>query len=193
MFAELGSVPMNLKFEKELGYGFQGYVLQVRDANRSYALKIYRINKDQSAAVGIAIQKALGDLELAPKILAFSSGVNLLRLKHELAFEVRNIYPEFERADLKLAVLMELTDDRSLKVGRGIPNYGRSARANLLAQAREINDILKQLNIYPMDLDAVIEPEGMRLKLIDLTSYRMGPMDELCRGRLEDLVYRSQP
>ena len=156
---------------RPLGHGITAAVYEVRWKNKNYALKVFDHQHSSSLLARkklektIVIHQHLGKLGLAPKVIGVSYD---LKVKSHLISKSLGSF----------GYLMELTSSDNLKAVRYTERIQVSpkVRAQLLADADRFEKILTFLSIDPIDMDAVVTPQG-HLLLLDLSMYLREPFD----------------
>jgi hypothetical protein len=172
--SELQTSAEGMVVEDFLGAGVDSFALKIRRNNRLYALKIHIATDPYEVAPTVSIQNHLAQVGLAPLVFGVLSANEIQKLERS--------YPEifnrgFLTAEDKLTfgVLMDLTSSTFLKsIARDLNpekiKVTSAQKESLLLQARQHMAVLKKLNIYPEDIDAVIDTKG-RLLLVDFGFY----------------------
>lgn len=188
---------------KSLGSGWTAEVLEVQMGGRSVALKLFYLLNHKESTEAVLIQKALGELGFAPKVLGVITDMTALsRWIQENASTLKTFPTYFERPnvgqlrrewkDVQFAFVMEITKSESFKE---IHLYGRYPKyvlshvqyENVLAQIESLKKVFSDLDILPEDPDGVLV-DGDRLQLLDIAWYTIEPgvssIDFL--GKLQD-------
>lgn len=154
-----------------ISFGTSGHVYKVSFRGKEYALKIFTGNglNPRVQTDAIAIQKALGNLNLAPKVIGtFDKD------------EINKWYSRYRALGLKKVTLLEngyfgllmelINEKRTFKEGKEKTKVSKVTKENLIRQAHHISNLIDLLKIKPFDYDGVITDDG-NLKLIDISFY----------------------
>lgn len=156
----------NVRPIRYLGKGAEGIVFEVQIGKSFYAIKMSPyITPSQ-----VIIQKALGQLGLAPKIY----GVSETDFQKWIGTfpEVKDFAGLVKKGSF--AIIMELTTQNNLKDAKQIIKITSSQYKKLNDQAEHIAKVLTELKVIAQDIDAVINFEG-NLMLIDFGLYSFIP------------------
>jgi hypothetical protein len=153
-----------------LGLGVSGVVLEVERGGRHFALKLffasemYRKPPDQFSEA-ILIQKALGQLGLAPKVYGYVQASEVAAWLPQYNFPNKDIV-----RPLRDGFLMELVDSKTLKIDGAPQGLTPESKRSLLQQADQIDQVLEALGVIAHDVDAIVTKDTSLL-LIDLSFY----------------------